>query len=177
MDNPRNFGYLLVDVSRLYLRRFAQRAAVLGVTLAQGKTLGYLKRNEGIAQARLAELCDIEPMALVRILDRMEADGWIERRADPRDRRAKCLYLRPAAHPVLAELAKIGARLREEAIGGAPARDGTVFMRVLEHLYEKLSEPDGAPACAPAARPATPRPRATAAKTAKAKPRKAAVRR
>ena len=174
MDNPRNFGYLLVDVSRLYLRRFAQRAAVLGMTLAQSKALGYLKRNEGITQARLAELCDVEPMALVRILDRMEADNWIERRADPSDRRAKRLYLRPAAHPVLAQLTKIGVRLRAEAIGGVPARDGTAFLRVLEHLYENLSEPEGAPPAAPTPRPAAPRPRTAAAR---AKPRKAAVRR
>src|SRR5450631_4346794 len=89
MDEQSNFGYLLVDTSRLYLRRFTRRAAALGVNLAQSKALGYLSRNQGITQVRLAELTDIEPMTLGRILDRMERDGWIERRSCPSDRRAR----------------------------------------------------------------------------------------
>ena len=87
--NPlRSFGFLLKDVSRLYVRRFEQRAAALGLTLPQCRALVYLAMHEGISQVRLAELTDIEPMTLVRILDRMEADGWLERRLDSADRRA-----------------------------------------------------------------------------------------
>src|SRR5450631_1229616 len=89
MDEQSNFGYLLVDTSRLYLRRFTRRAAALGVNLAQSKALGYLSRNQGITQVRLAELTDIEPMTLGRILDRMERDGWIERRSCPGARRRR----------------------------------------------------------------------------------------
>src|SRR5258706_14767384 len=88
MDRLRTFGFLLKDVTRLYVQRFEQRARRFGVTLPQCKALGYLSKNEGISQIRLAELAETDPMTLVRILDRMEADGLVERRPDPSDRRA-----------------------------------------------------------------------------------------
>src|SRR5579863_7443561 len=99
--NPTDtFGFLLKDVTRLYVQRFEQRAAVHGLTLPQCRALVYLANDEGISQIQLAELTDIEPMSLVRILDRMETEGLVERRPDPADRRARCLYLKPKARPV-----------------------------------------------------------------------------
>jgi MarR family transcriptional regulator, transcriptional regulator for hemolysin len=92
-NSLRGFGFVLRDVSRLHVRRFEQRARALGLTLAQCRVLLYLVDHAGISQTKLAELTDIEPMNLVRILDRMQADGWLERRSDPADRRARCLYL------------------------------------------------------------------------------------
>jgi DNA-binding MarR family transcriptional regulator len=136
---PPHFGYLLVDTSRLYLKSFARQAAGLGVTLNESKALGYVARNEGISQARLAELCDLEPMTLVRILDRMETEGWIERRADASDRRIKRLFLTPSAQSILDELLEIAAELRERAMSGLLPGDRTAFMHTLEHLYETLS--------------------------------------
>jgi DNA-binding MarR family transcriptional regulator len=140
MQNTSNFGYLLVDVSRLFLKRFAREAARVGFTLLESKTLGYLARHEGISQARLADLCDLEPMALARILGRMEKDGWVERRSDPRDRRAKRLYLTLQGEQILAELAKIGADLREHLMAKISLRDQENLVRVLDHLYEQLSQ-------------------------------------
>jgi MarR family transcriptional regulator for hemolysin len=61
----------------------------------------YPAGNEGISQVQLAELTDIEPMTLVRILDRMESDGWLERRSDPADRRARRLYLTQEGKPMV----------------------------------------------------------------------------
>src|SRR5882757_10469451 len=99
MDSLRNFGFLLKDVSRLSNLNFEREAASLGMTLAQCKVLIYLQRNQGVSQVRLAELTGTDPMTLVRILDRMESDGWVERRQDPADRRARRLYLKDAADP------------------------------------------------------------------------------
>src|SRR5690242_12785422 len=93
MDRHRNFGFLLKDVSHRYVLRFEQRARGMSLTLPQCKALVRLEKNEGASQARLAALADVEPMTMVRILDRMEADGLLERRPDPADRRARCLYL------------------------------------------------------------------------------------
>src|ERR1700726_3375586 len=104
MERQCNFGYLLKDLGRLYTRRFEERAQALQLTLPQCKALGYLARNEGVSQARLAELAEIDPMSMVRILDHMEAEGWVERRADPADRRARCLYLNARARAVLDEI-------------------------------------------------------------------------
>src|ERR1700733_10917178 len=97
----RGFGFILKDVSRLYVERFEQHAASLGLTLAQCKALVRLSECEGVSQVKLAELTDLEPMALVRILDRMESEGWLERRNDPRDRRVRCLYLTSKGKPLL----------------------------------------------------------------------------
>src|SRR5579862_1891162 len=83
MDRYQNFGFLLKDVSRLYTRRFEDRAHALALTLPQCKALAYLAKNEGVSQKRLAELIDVDPMSLVRILDRMQADGWVERESAP----------------------------------------------------------------------------------------------
>ena len=88
VDHLRQLGFLLKDVSRRYTRRFEERAQSLSLTLPQCKALIYLQDSEGVSQKRLAELTELDPMTLVRILDRMEADGWVQRRFDPSDRRA-----------------------------------------------------------------------------------------
>ena len=96
--NPRReFAFLLNDVARL-LRTYAdQRARQFGMTRAQWAVLVRLQRTEGLKQSELAEILDLQPISLTRLLDRLCANGLIERRADPEDRRAKRLYLTPGA--------------------------------------------------------------------------------
>src|SRR5713101_9085060 len=113
MDLDRSFGFLVHDVARLFGRRFNQRALLfLGLTRAQCKVLGYLARNEGINQAGLADLLEIKPMTLVRQIDRMEQQGWIARRPDPADRRARLLYLAERARPILARILDVAAEVK-----------------------------------------------------------------
>jgi MarR family len=83
MDRLRYFGFLLKDISRLHSKNFERHSVTLTLTLtlAQCKVLPHLQRNEGVSQVRLAELADTDPMTLVRFLDRMERDGWVERHA------------------------------------------------------------------------------------------------
>src|SRR5665213_3751481 len=114
MERLRNLGFLVRDVSRLYARHFERHARDLELTLPQCKVLGHLSRNEGISQARLAEVTETDPMTLVRTLDRMQQDGWIERQADPADRRAHRLFLREDAKPILARMWKIADQARSE---------------------------------------------------------------
>jgi MarR family transcriptional regulator for hemolysin len=104
VDLDRSFGFLVNDVARLFGRRFTQNGKRLGLTRAQCRTIGYLARNEGINQAGLADLLEIRPMTLVRQIDRMEDAGWIERRPDPNDRRARRLYLTGKARPILGRI-------------------------------------------------------------------------
>ena len=104
LDLDRSFGFLVNDVARLYGRRFSHNGSRLGLTREQCRTLGYLARNEGINQAGLADLLEIRPMTLVRQIDRMEDAGWIERRPDPADRRARRLYLTAKARPILGRI-------------------------------------------------------------------------
>ena len=85
----KSFGFLLYDAARLLRRDFERRAKQLGLTRAQWSVLAHLARNEGTNQAAAADVLEIEPITLVRLLDRLEAAGWVERRPDPNDRRAR----------------------------------------------------------------------------------------
>ena len=87
-----------------------QRARQFGISRAQWAVLVRLDRNEGLKQSELAEMLDLQPITLTRLLDRLADNGLIERRADPNDRRANRLYLTPAARPLLERLADLGAR-------------------------------------------------------------------
>src|SRR5436190_17656299 len=116
LDLDRSFGFLVNDVARLFGRRFSHNGSRLGLTRAQCRTLGYLARNEGINQAGLADVLEIRPMTLVRQIDRMEEAGWIERRPDPADRRARRLYLTAKAWPVLGRILSVATETRDEAL-------------------------------------------------------------
>lgn len=116
--NTPTLGFLLHDVARLLRKRFEQRARDLGLTRAQWQVLVYLALNEGIHQGGLAELLEIEPITLVRILDKLEARGLIERRRHAADRRIWLLYLQEAAHPLLTTLRAKGDVTRAEMLAG-----------------------------------------------------------
>jgi DNA-binding MarR family transcriptional regulator len=129
--NP-TLGFLLHDVARLLRKRFEQRAKCLGLTRSQWQTLAYLSNNEGIHQGGLAEILEVEPITLVRILDKLAERGLIERRQHPTDRRIWLLYMRDEAHPLLAEMRVIGDATRGEALA-------TVSPEQREQLFEILS--------------------------------------
>jgi DNA-binding MarR family transcriptional regulator len=139
MDRIRNLGFILKDISRLWVRHFEQRADQLGMTLTQARVLVFLARNEGTTQARLAELCDTDPMTLVRVLDRMEKDDWLERRPDPNDRRVYRLFLKPASDSVLAEIMRIGDKARSEALSGLSADERNQLISLLERIHTNLA--------------------------------------
>ena len=141
MDLDRSFGFLVHDVARLFARRFNQRALLfLGLTRAQCKVLGYLARNEGIHQVGLADLLEIKPMTLVRQIDRMEEDGWIERRPDPGDRRARRLVLTEKARPILARILDLSTEVRNEAFAGLSKVEGQCLIALLGRVHGNLSE-------------------------------------
>ncbi len=104
----REIAVGIFDVARM-LRTYAdQRARQFGISRAQWTVLGRLDRSEGLKQSELAELLDLQPISLTRLLDRLAKNGLIERRPDPNDRRANRLYLTPAARPLLEQLALLG---------------------------------------------------------------------
>jgi MarR family transcriptional regulator, transcriptional regulator for hemolysin len=142
VDLDRSFGFLVNDVARLFGRRFDQngRARRLGLTRAQCRTLGYLARNEGINQAGLADLLEIRPMTLVRQIDRMEEAGWIERRANPADRRARRLYLTAKARPVLGRIWNIATETRDEALARLSPKEAAQLIDLLHRVHATLSE-------------------------------------
>mgnify|MGYP001054526839 FL=1 len=139
-NQPPPIGFLLHDCARLMRKRFEQRTRALGLSRAQWQLLFVLKRNEGIQQGALAELRDVEPITLVRLVDRCQKAGLVERRPDPKDRRAWRLHLTAQAGPELERLHEIGMATRDEALTAvSPARRDEV-VRILEIIRNNLSE-------------------------------------
>ena len=103
---------LMNDVARLIRTRFDQRARVFGMTRAQWVILARLARQPGLSQNEMATICEVEPITVGRLIDRLEARGLVERRPDPTDRRIRRLHLLPAAQTVLEEI----ARYRDEQL-------------------------------------------------------------
>ena len=141
IDALSNFGFLLKDVSRLFSRNFERHCAEIGLTLPQCRVLGYLQRNEGISQARLAELTDSDPMTLGRLLARMQAGALVERRPDPSDGRAHCLFLGAKAAPLLDEIWRLSERTRARALTGLDAADRGQLMALLQRIRDNLDTP------------------------------------
>ena len=137
--HQRTFGFMIKDVSQRYVARFEQHASAMSLTLADCRTLVLLERNQGLSQAALAKLVNLQPMTMVRILDRMERDGLLQRRADPNDRRARRLYLTRRARPLLLEIRRLAERTRIELFQGIGAPQRASFMRVLERLHRNAA--------------------------------------
>lgn len=141
-------GFLLNDTARLMRRDFERRTRSLGLTRAQWQTLFHLHRNEGCNQVTLADLLEVEPITLARLVDRLEASGLVERRADPNDRRARLLFLGERAHPLLDELKSLGAETREIALAGLNEDERAQLWSLLTKMRANLSGRDAATAAA-----------------------------
>ena len=135
-DHTSSLGFVLHDVSRLLSKRFEQLAGHLGLTRSQWRAVVYLSRSEGMNQACLADMLEIEPITLARMIDKLEQRGLIERRVDPGDRRAWRLFLRDAARPLLEAIAPLGDATRAEALEGVDAEE---FNRLMETLIRMKS--------------------------------------
>ncbi|HUD85852.1 MAG TPA: MarR family transcriptional regulator [Xanthobacteraceae bacterium] len=114
----REFAFSLNDVARMLRTYSDYKASQFGITRAQWAVLVRLDRFEGLKQSELAEMLDLQPITLTRLLDRLCDCGLIERRADPNDRRAKRLYLTSAARPLLSQLADLGEELMATTLTG-----------------------------------------------------------
>ncbi len=138
----RTLGFVLNDVARLLRKRFEQRAraTTLGLTRAQSSVLAYLARQQGINQAALAQILELEPITLARLLDRLQAAELIERRPDPKDRRAHLLYLTEAAYPLLDRIFVLAAEVREEALAGIVEPDRARLLDMLIEMKANLIE-------------------------------------
>jgi MarR family transcriptional regulator, transcriptional regulator for hemolysin len=124
----RDLLFLVNDVARLFRTRFDQRARAQGMTRAQWVILARLNIKPGLSQGEMASLLEVEPISVGRLIDRLEARGLVERRADPTDRRVRRLHVLPAARPILDEIAKYRDLLSLEVLDGVDEdeREGLV---------------------------------------------------
>jgi MarR family transcriptional regulator for hemolysin len=134
----REIAFTIMDVARM-LRTFAdQRARQFGISRAQWAVLVRLDRTEGLKQSELAEILDLQPISLTRLLDRLADNGLNERRADPNDRRATRLYLRPTARPLLKELADLGSEMMEDVLAGLADKSNERLLHDLDTMRDNL---------------------------------------
>jgi MarR family transcriptional regulator, transcriptional regulator for hemolysin len=141
-----NIGAMLHDAARAMRRRFERRARQTGlaITRQQARALLHIARNEGLSQAAVATMLDIEPIALVRLLDRLHEEGLVERRRHPTDRRVRTLWLTPLAWNVVDRVLAINTQVREEACAGLPPAARETLMRVLGQMKDNLLHADAA---------------------------------
>ena len=134
----RSFGILLKDVSRLSSRYFERHLGALGLTLDQCKVLARLEYEQGMTQTQLAECTDMDPMTLVRVLDRMEQEGLLERRRHEQDRRVRQIYLLPAAQEQMERMWRLVERVRGETLCDFSDAEKERFMGYLQRMRSTL---------------------------------------
>jgi MarR family transcriptional regulator, transcriptional regulator for hemolysin len=142
-------GFLVHDVARALRKRFEERARAVGVSSAHWRLLVRVVKEEGTTQARLAELLEIEPISVSRLLDRMEESGWIERRQHANDRRVRTIYPTVKALEAYGTVKSVAGEVYEEALKGVSGGDRATLIRALDAITINLS--DSSPAAADSA--------------------------
>ena len=139
-------GHRVHAVARLIRRRFERsvRQAGLPITRLQASLLIRIARKPGVSQTAAATDLDIEPIALVRMLDRLHEEGLVERRAHPTDRRVRTLWLTPLAWPVVDRILAINLMIREEACAGLTPAARDMLMNALDHMKNNLAAAEAA---------------------------------
>ena len=128
------------ETSHALRKAFDRMAVGLGVTRAQWKVLFRLTRQPGMRQVDLADMLDIEPITLCRIVDRLEDAALVERTRDPADRRAWRLHVTAQAQPLVAKLKAVGAELVEQAFDGIDPKDIDIARQVLARARQNASQ-------------------------------------
>ena len=130
---------MIGDISRLARRAFDARAREIGVTRPQWQVLVVLNRHEGVNQGGLAELLDVEPITVCRMVDRLQEADLVERRPDPADRRSWRLFLTGKAVALLAQLQPLGEQLEAEAFEGISSEEREAVLATLGRLRNNLA--------------------------------------
>ena len=129
----------IYDVARLMRTRFDRWARTYGMTRAQGVILARLARQPGMTQNEMAGLCEVEPITVGRLVDRLEARGLLERRMDPSDRRIRRLHLLPAAEPILKEIQRYKEALFREITADLDEQTVELVTNALLKMKTKLT--------------------------------------
>lgn len=134
----RNFGFILNDVARLLRKVYDRRVRALGLTRSQWWVVTHLYRSEGVTQSELADILELERASLGRLLDRLEAKGWVRREADAKDRRAKRVYLTAQVEEPMRTMRSIAAGVRGDALSGLSPAQQDRFVDTLLRIKGNL---------------------------------------
>ncbi len=138
-DGTENFGLLLHDATRLLRARFERHARELGLSSAQYRLLIRLKREGEATQARLAELMEIEPISVSRLVTRMEQAGWVQRRPDARDRRIRLVAPTRKTLEAFSDIRVLAEAVYDEALAGLSPDERRALIEALKLVQRNLS--------------------------------------
>jgi MarR family transcriptional regulator, transcriptional regulator for hemolysin len=140
-------GVVISDVARLLRTAFDRRVRRLGITRAQWLVLTRLHRHPGASHSELADMMEVEKATAGRMIDRLVANGWVERRTEPNDRRVKRVYLTPEAERVHKRIWRVAEATVEDALIGLSVPESRQLMTLLQRVKQTLvSAVDDAPA-------------------------------
>jgi DNA-binding MarR family transcriptional regulator len=146
LDLKRQFVAQLVESSRLLRNYIEHRARGRGTTRAQWIVLYRLRHQEGLSQVDLADVLELQPISLVRLLDRLVEHGLLERRHDPRDRRANRLFLTASGRQLVDDLDSLRDSIANDVLQDAPAvaiETSLETLRAVKERLKGLAEPPG----------------------------------
>ena len=131
-------GFLLADVSRMMRRAFNKHIENSSLTLAQARALVYISRHEGIRQIHLADMLEILPITLTRLIDQLVEEGLVERKPDPNDRRAHKIFITDQAPPILTSIQKVAASVQTDALIGLDESQAAQLLSTLQTMRDNL---------------------------------------
>ncbi|TXL74794.1 MarR family transcriptional regulator [Vineibacter terrae] len=137
-DDDAYIGYLVSDVARLMRTVFDRRVRKLGLTRSQWLLLSRLHRRPGASQTELAEMLEVEKASAGRMVDRMERNGWVVRRADAADRRVKRIHLTREAERVHARMWVVAQATVDDALANLTAAERTQLARLMGRAKARL---------------------------------------
>lgn len=139
-DDKRDISLGIVSIARQMKRRFDVSVEKIGVTSAKWTLIAVVSRNPGATQRTIAEILEVTEASAGRLIDRLCADGYLRRSANPQDRRAYRVYLTERATPLLERLEILGRRNEEAAFAGFSSADLALFHEFLARMAANLSE-------------------------------------
>src|SRR5947209_14453926 len=138
LDLKRQIVAQLIETSRLLRNYIDQRAKSRGTTRAQWSVLFRLRQQEGLSQVDLADVLELQPISLVRLLDRLVEHGLLERRHDPKDRRANRLFLTAAGRQLVDDLDSLRDAIATDVLQDVPASAIETSLKVLRDIKERI---------------------------------------
>lgn len=139
IESDPSISQLVTEILRLFSRNFTAHVQDYGLTHTQWQALAVLAQNESIKQAVLADLLQVQPISLGRLIDRLEAAGWVERRRASNDRRTIQLYLTPKVRPILDKITDIASLTCETALADFDTHERKRLIQMLQHVKTNLA--------------------------------------
>jgi DNA-binding MarR family transcriptional regulator len=138
LSETPTLGWTIADIARLNRKLADRRFAEIGITRVQWQAMANLRRLGPMTQAALADVMEVETATIARLIDRLEAAGWVARHPDPGDRRVKLVSMTAKAQAIMEDVAAIGQKLREDMLVDLSAPEREQLVEMLSTVKSRL---------------------------------------